>query len=1065
MAGAVAVPVEMPRDGEMTLALYSPEGRLVRILGQCLPLRAGLYEARWDGMDLWGAMVPAGTALTVKTFTGPGLKARYEFTVGHANTTPWLTKPVGEGMAMRTGGWMGDHSPPQSVVAVGEKLFFGCTVAEHGHALIATDLEGNKLWGTNGLDGWGGPSRMACDGKYVYCDAKERDLWRVDVQTFEKKRIAQTGEAKVAGIAARGGQVFVILSQDGNTSIPIFTPDGGHGGSLMLPGVKVLSGIAADADGTLHVLADNRLAKVKESKLAPTPTLEVLNEKDLRKPVSLCVTADRILVGDDGLSAVLVLDKQGKLLHRLGNKGPRKAGPWDPTVIQRPAGVALDKNGKVWVAEALYVPKRLARFHVDGTCEKEFFGPAEYGGGGYLDSNLKRFYYRSMEYALDFEKGRWTLLNLNDHIANPFTPAPQAGGFTYTTIGRPIYHKGHRYLVANPERSDGAVITLLDDGMATWRPCAVLKSCLDTHTNRRTRERTYTLSVFLGKPHWNGYWQRKMDAGELKDKAFLWSDHNGDGLPQVEEVEQVDFKPYGGDPFGAPFFGSWVGPSLEVWTRRSRIAPRSITDKGVPIYRAADLAVFDHAKLAPVYRRSFTVRLGSSANAKPDYGATSIIAADGSLVLEGQPYLVAPDLTLKGGPLAGYVPPAPRTPATKGAPASRPASPSAVPTDFVPPIFGKIMDQPLHYVGTAMTRSPAGEVAMLNGNNGRWFIMSVQDRVLLGEIFTGESGSWSTDLAPRRGEDVTGRKQDWECFFGHFTRADNGRYYVVAGHTFHAISRVENLDDFQVARSRIRVPADSIAANTRLREVLRNQQAALDGAREVKKLVLGPLARRAAAFQLDGDLAEWGDRLQPIGDADLNLAFDAAWGADGLYLAYRGKSYTGNASEDLNLLFQTGFSLDVQYRSNTNAKTKDVAVGDRRIVFAQHKGKWVAVLYDYLDPATPPGKHVEFSSPLITTRVARVTPIEDAKVAVKRGDPCTVANWSAEAFVPWRSLGLPPDARGPVRMDFGILTPDSGGVRVEKRTYWSNRATDMVADLGMEAQINPGAWGEVTFEK
>jgi len=1050
--GAVRIPLQMPIDGKATVALYTPEGRLVRPLAQLIDLKAGRHEVRWDGMDLWGNLVAAGTDLDVKLIASPGLKAYYEFTVGHANSTPWLTKPVGEGLAMRTGGWMGDHSPPQSVVAVGDKLFFGCTVAEHGHALIATDLEGDKLWGINGLEGWSGPAHMATDGKFIYCDAKEKDVYRVNVETYEKKRLMQTGEQKVRAIAVHDGQVLVMLqTPDGKQSMKIIKSEDGTVLKDGVPGEVTFVAAQYDGAGTLWVItSEGNLCKGTPTSLAVIHTARDLG---LKKPVSLALTAERIIIGDDELCAVLIFDRQGKLLHTLGNKGPRKPGPWDPQVIQRPTGVALDKNGKVWVTECLYVPKRIARFSADGKCEKEFFGPAEYGGGGYLDSNLNRFYYRSMEYALDLAKGTWQPLNLNDHIANPYTPAPQGGGFTYTTIGRPIYHNGHRYLVNPPERGDGFQVCLLDDGMTAWRPCAVMKSAVDSTTNRQTRVKTFFLPTFLKKSFWADHWQKKFDAGELKDKSFIWCDRNGDGQQQLDEVELFDNKPFRGDPFGAPFFGNWCGPDLVVWTGRARLAPSRFTDKGVPIYESRNMRPFDYAKLAPVYRRSFTVRSGATANAKPDYGGTSIIAADGSLVLEGQPYLVKPDLALKGGPLPGYVPPVPRG-------ATQPTTRSDVPSDFVPPIHGRIMDQPLHFVGSAMTRSPVGEVAMLNGNNGQWFLWGVQDCVLLGEIFTGKDGSWSTDLKPQRGMDVTGRKQDWECFFGHFTRGDDGRYYVVAGHAFHAISRVEHLDDLAVTGSRIRVPADSIAANAQLRQALSRREAAKTQPAPARTLTVPPLAKRSAAFKLDGDLADWGGKLQPLGEAALDLAFDAAWDKDHLYLAYRGKSYTGNTCENVNLLFKTGFSFDIQFRGNVNAKAKDVTVGDRRIVFGQHKGRWVAVLYDYIDPATAPDRWVEFSSPLITTRVARVAVLDDARIAVKQKDPGAVAEWSAEVALPWKAMGIAPQPKGLVLADVGILTPDSGGVRVEKRTYWSNRATDMVADLGMEAQIHPSAWGQ-----
>ena len=61
-------------------------------------------------------------------------------------------------------------------------------------------------------------------------------------------------------------------------------------------------------------------------------------------------------------------------------------------------------------------PASISRFSADGKFEKELLGPAEYGGGGFLDPDLKSFYYRSMHFALDWEKGTGRLKNLNDRI-------------------------------------------------------------------------------------------------------------------------------------------------------------------------------------------------------------------------------------------------------------------------------------------------------------------------------------------------------------------------------------------------------------------------------------------------------------------------------------------------------------------------------------------------------------------------------------------------------------------------------------------------------------------------
>ena len=79
--------------------------------------------------------------------------------------------------------------------------------------------------------------------------------------------------------------------------------------------------------------------------------------------------------------------------------------------MNHPAGLAIDANGRLWVTEDDYLPKRVSIWNGDGTLWKAFYGPAKYGGGGTLDpQDQTRFYYAdegrgAMEFKLDWEKG------------------------------------------------------------------------------------------------------------------------------------------------------------------------------------------------------------------------------------------------------------------------------------------------------------------------------------------------------------------------------------------------------------------------------------------------------------------------------------------------------------------------------------------------------------------------------------------------------------------------------------------------------------------------------------
>jgi hypothetical protein len=73
--------------------------------------------------------------------------------------------------------------------------------------------------------------------------------------------------------------------------------------------------------------------------------------------------------------------------------------------------------------------------------------------------------------------------------------------------------------------------------------------------------------------------------------------------------------------------------------------------------------------------------------------------------------------------------------------------------------------------------------------------------------------------------------------------------------------------------------------------------------------------------------------------------------------------------------------------------------------------------------------------------------------------------WAAEMFVAWSAIGLdgPPER---LKADVGVMVPDSGGLTVDARKYWSNPLLDRpVSDLGLEASIKPASWGVFHFGK
>ncbi len=804
------------------------------------------------------------------------------------------------------------------------------------------------------------------------------------------------------------------------------------------PGYERIATFGRAPDGTLFSVVDERLCRSELDPDSGELTHVRLSEEPLPGANRMEVSADAVAVSSQERHAVLVFGHTGEARLVLGEKGPREPGPWVPERLHNPTGTALAADGGVWVTNASFLPKRVVHFAADGSFEDEFLGPPMYGGGGRLDPDLKHFFYRGVTWELDFAAGTSRAVALNDRPWSQGTPVNNAHSFGYRGLSRPVYHEGSRYL------QGGMTLAQLDsDG--SLKPSFALGPAGGA-------------GFLLEKDCWNKHWGRL----DLPGKYYCWTDLNDDGDYQIKEVTLFTVAELGLSEKGSgrPFSGAALGPGLAWWGEHIRWQPHRFTAGGTPIYRPEDIRPFNYADLAPHYPRNYTT--SGPKSAKPHYFGFKYVTAEGRMIQEGQPYVVEADGSILGGPVA------------------------AQPSDYLPPIPGRVLHTSWAFAGGAPTASEIGEIAVVNSMNGYAFAWAADYGMLVGHVFDGSTGGWS-GLPLERGTEVTGHRFGWESWHMDFIKAHDGNYYAQAGKSFHAICRIEGLDDYAVLERPFTVETETAEANRELRELIIRRAESSHGYHR-PAFTVEKLAERVPEFELDGIIDDWGEkhRMLPIGPENEGIAVAGAVDAAGLYLAFRGRGEVTCTGKEPVDAIQGGFAIEIALGPN-QGRGREPVPGDKRILLTKLDGEWQAVVYDYRAGDLGLADYRTFETPVLETRVARIRTLDEGecRFVVKEaaismdildlesvGEELTGGlgpgedqeqaadlsenEWTAEVFLPWATVGSQR-----TRIDCGVQRPSEDGAGVADRLYWANRKPLHAADLAVVLMPVPGAWGEL----
>ncbi len=1048
--------------GLVTLVIEDVNGHRVRNLISETPFPAGGNIAWWDGSDdllrdpqaarhglyhIPTRLVAPGVYKVRGLWRKP-LTLRYEFSIYNAGTPAWRT-------ADNTGCWLTTHTPPTSMAVVpGRKtaegtplVFMGAYVAEGGHGLQWLREDGTKLGGQHWVGGhWTGAPTLAVDlgpGAVMEHLCYVGSIWEGELRLTAKTRALKDAPVfklklgddpkgnrvdassvlqgfdggdktyVLGGIAARDGVLICsLVRQDELLAVDI--RKGEIKSRVHLPNPR---GACFDARGQLVVLSANKLVRL--AALSSTP--EMLITGGLEDPRHVAVDAQgRFHITDRGSAhQVKIFSAAGDPLGVIGRPGAPSVGPYDPLHMNNPNGLAVDSQGRVWVAECDNYPRRVSVWTEAGELVRAFYGPTQYGGGGVLDPvDPTRFYYKGMEFKLDWKAGSDSLLRVF-HRPDPLLAA-HYGPYSPDTPCYPSTQKGRRYFTScythTPTNGDNVAFVWRDDGSSV-RLAAALGAA-------------HAWSVLRGQA-FRDRWPEgtKPEAHHPRpgeSAAFAWHDANHDGRPQPGEVRFVK----------ASCRGVTVMNDLSVVV--SRFDQLNVRFS----------AAFDDAGV-PRYDPSKPESLGVAGGRPPSTGGNQSLTEPGGWTINTN----APEPYSPYG-LGGKFKGKPRWSYPSAWPGLHASHEAAVP------------DRPGMVVGHTRllggwVHGRAGPMFCINGNMGNMYLFTA-DGLFAATLFHDIRlrPNWAAPVAVRN-MDVTDVSLHDENFWPSITQTADGRVFLVDGART-SLVRVDGLDTLA------RLPGQTITVTAgdlqRARDWFNRSEAQRQKQRGsgILNVALGKTAPR-----VDGRLDDWSastdwafiDRRGTRANFNSNTRpyeVSAAVALTGthLYAAWRTteKDLLENSGETTNAPFKHGGCLDLMLGTDQAASPdrKAPAPGDQRLLVTQVKGRTLALIYRARVPGTK--SPVAFSSPWRTITIDVIEDVSDAVTLAADG------TGNFEIGIPLDALHWQPEAGETYRADIGVLR--GAGGQTTQRIYWANKATAITSDVPSEAELTPKLWGK-----